>query len=244
MDYKQLVDEILKRVAAKMVDLESDNQSANKMNKRRILILTEQHGTICHELLENSKLQTSCRLECALQNEYNCDLKDYEAVVIYNLSNSALSKLAGGIMDTPFINLASKAILLGMKVLVPTEEIELYQYEKTAPDAYYAMMCDKLKLLQNSGVTVCKHCELENILAGCSQSPECLKKNLSLAEERKYAKIDKKVITEKDIKSVTADGATFISINRNAILTDLAKEYLNTRKVVIERENSSGREQR
>lgn len=240
MDYKQLVDEILIRVAAKMADLEGDSSAANK---RRILILTEHHGIICHELLENTKLQTCCQMDCALQKEYNCDLEDYDAIVIYNLTNHALSKLAGGIIDTPFTSLASKAILMGKRVLVPTEEIELYLYEKTAPDAYYAMMCDKLKLLQDSGVTICRNCELENILAGSCQSSECLKKEKSKTSERKYTKIEKKVITERDLKILTANGATCISINSNAILTDLAKEYLNTRKIAIEREISSGRRQ-
>lgn len=238
MDHKQLVDEILTRVTAKMADLEKDKQAAGK---RQILILAEQHGTICHELLENTKLKNCCYLDCALLNEYDCDLTDYEAVVIYNLSISALGKLAVGITDTPFTSLAAKAILMGKKVFVPTEEIELYRYEKTAPNAYYTMLCDKLRLLQASGVTVCPGCELERILADCSRLPECLKKNPGIAEERKHAKIDKKVITEKDIKAVTADGTACISINSNAILTDLAKEYSNNRRIVIERENSSVR---
>lgn len=235
MDYNQLVDEILKRVAIKMADLERDTSAANK---RRILLLTEQHGTLCHQLLESTKLQASCHMDCALLSEYDCDIEGYDAVVIYHLSNSALSKLAGGSLDTAFLSLASSAILRGKKVLLPKEEIELYRYEKTAPDAYYAMMCEKLKLLQNSGVILSNYCELENILAGSCQSIEDFDNKQSISN--KYVTIDKKVITEKDLRLITADGATGIRINCNAILTDLAKEYLNTRKIIVDREKSSG----
>ena len=217
MDYRQLVDEILKRVALKMTDLKEDT---SPINKRRILLLTEQHGTLCHQLLENTKLQDCCHMDCALLSEYACDLEEYEAVVIYQLSNSALSKLAGGILVSAFLSLASSAILMGKKVFIPKEEIELYRYEKTAPDAYYAMMCEKLKLLQDSGVI---------------QSTECSEKKHNTID--KYVKIDKKVITEKDLRLITADGANRIRINCNAILTDLAKEYLNTRKMVVDRED-------
>lgn len=232
MDYKQLVDEILKRVAVKMDNLEGEPSTTNK---RRILILTQHHGTLCHEMLESTKLQDCCHMDCALQKEYNCDIEEYEAVVIYNLSNSTLSKLAGGILDTAYLSLASSAILMGKKVLIPQEEIELYRYEKTAPDAYYAMMCEKLKLLQASGVILCNHCELENILTGSCRCSEGSEKKQSATGEP--FKIDKKVITERDLRQLTAEGATCIHINCNAILTDLAKEYLNTRKIVVDREN-------
>ena len=97
------------------------------------------------------------------------------------------------------------------------------------------MMCEKLKLLQDSGVILCNHCDLENILAGGCQSTECSEKKHNTID--KYVKIDKKVITEKDLRLITADGANRIRINCNAILTDLAKEYLNTRKMVVDRED-------
>lgn len=240
MDYKQLVDEILTRVAAKMAALENDLQAANK---RKILILTQQHGTICHELLENTGLLSGCQIDCALQMEHQCNVEEYDAIVVYNLTNQALCKLADASADTPFSSLASQAILLGKRVYIPMEEIELYRYENTAPTAYYAMMKQKLKLLQDSGVILCSNKDLENLLTSSCPGFECLRKEPSKEAERVYTKIDKKIITEKDLKLITENGTTCIGIKSNAILTDLAKEYLNTRKIAVERENGSGRKQ-
>jgi hypothetical protein len=73
---------------------------------------------------------------------------------------------------------------------------------------------------------------------------ECPKKELSAAKERIGIRIDKKVITERDLKKLAGDGVNCICINSNAILTDLAKEYLNYKKIMMEREPSTGRKQR
>ena len=240
MDYNQLVDEILTRVALKIASLDEEKSTTNQ---KRALILTEEHGIICHELLEHKRLQSYCHVDCALYLDYQCDLVNYDTVIIYNFTNQVLSKLAGGILDTPLLSLASKAILMGKRILIPTEEIELYRYEKTAPKAYYVMMSDKLKLLQESGVMFCPAVDLEKILTGNYQRPEAQKVEVSKGCETRYAKIEKKIVTEKDIKTFTANGINSIGINSNAILTDLAKEYLNTRGIRVERENSSGRKQ-
>lgn len=132
---------------------------------------------------------------------------------------------------------------MGKKVLIPTEEIELYQYEQTAPGAYYAMMGEKLKLLKDSGVTFCGHNDLEHIFKGSCPNPVCPKEEPNITKERKKVKIDKRIITESDLKKLTGDGINCICINCNTILTDLAKDYLKNRKIEIEREPSTGRKQ-
>ncbi len=250
MDYMLLVDEILSRVMKKLSEQDVSNNLPT--NKNKVLILTEQHQTICHELLENSKLQTCCEIECAFLKDYNCEMDDYDMVVIYHLTNHALCKLAGGICDSPFLSLASKAILLGEKILIPKSGIELYQYEKTAPKAYYAMMIEKLKLLEACGVIICDEREMELILTSCCPSHICQERiNLQDLEAQpdkskddvklmdalnsNIILIDKKVITESDIKKSIYDGTSCIHISSKAILSDLAKEYLHNRKIKIQR---------
>lgn len=241
MDNNLLVNEILTRVSAKLSELEARSYVTNK---RKILILTEQHGKICHELLENPRLQSCCQIECALLKEYNCDLNEYDTVVIYNISNNALAKIAGGIGDTPFTCMASKAILMGKKIYIPNQEIELYQYAQTAPTAYYAMLNDKLKLLRDSGVIFCQAEDLEQIFAG-SEQPRTGQKISGIANgEGKRIAIDKKVITELDIKKFYSNDVSCLCIPSKAILTDLAKEYLSSKRIEIEREPCMNGKQR
>lgn len=254
MDFDLVVEEILARVSEKLASVDAEKnktiekfkiiEKAKTIEKAKILILTEHHGIICHDLFENSNLHQEYLIDCALQNEYNCDLNNYEAIVIYSLSIDALSKLALGVCDTPFISLAARAILMGKKIFVPTQEIELYTYKLTAPYAYYSMMNEKLNLLKASGVIFCRQNELEKLIAEGKNIQESTVKEYKNIEEIKSATIDKKVIIESDIKKLFADGVTKICISSNAILTDLAKDYIHEWKIEIERESLADKKQR
>ena len=148
MDHNAIVEEILRRVAEKISEAEGSRAPcADSGGKPGLLILTQDHGTVCHATLESEALKARYRTDCALMRHYDVELDDYEAVVLFNLSCDAMAALASGACDSAYTRLASKAILSGKKVYVPTEEVELYQYRETAPAAYYNMMQQKLDLL-------------------------------------------------------------------------------------------------
>ena len=162
MDHNGIVEEILRRVAEKISEAEgSCAPCADSGGKPGLLILTQDHGAVCHATLESEALKARYRTDCALMHHYDVELDDYEAVVLFNLSCDAMAALASGACDSAYTRLASKAILSGKKVYVPTEEVELYQYRETAPAAYYNMMQQKLDLLVASGVVFCVPASLE-----------------------------------------------------------------------------------
>lgn len=256
MELNLLVDEILARVSEHLAGINVNTEKNPVTHKAKILVLTECDGTIFHGLLKNSNLQKYYQMDLAFQYQYNCDLSDYEAIVINNLSMDALSKLANGICDTPFISLATKAILMGKRILVPTEEIELYKYKNSAPYAFYSMMNEKLNLLSKSGVIFCKMNELEGLISKDHNLTECnqdgikhvgikhidSKQNEIIPDEIKSddikpLKLNKKIITEGDIRKLFVEGVKRIRINSNAILTDLAKDYIHNKRIEIERES-------
>jgi ethanolamine utilization protein len=249
MDFNLLVEEILARVSEHLAGVNTEQNTVTKKDK--ILIIAENHGTVCHGLLDNSNLQKYYHIECAMQRGYNCDLNDYEVIVMYNISIDALSKLASGICDTPFISLALKTILMGKKIFVPLEEVELYTYKNSAPCAYYSMMNEKLNLLSNSGVIFCKNNELEKLILEKYNLAECnidgskqddishdgTKYDEIKRDDIKPQKLSKKIITEGDIRKLFVEGTKSISINSNAILTDLAKDFIHNKQIEIERES-------
>ena len=116
MNFDALVDEIVARVSAKIAQQES---CGSDVGKPKLLILTEEHGSICHDMLESERLLSYYQTECALLKDYDCDMASYEAVILFGLTNEALARLAGGVCDTPFTRLAQKAILTGKKNLCP-----------------------------------------------------------------------------------------------------------------------------
>ena len=143
MDHNAIVEEILRRVAQKISEAEgSCAECADCGGKPGLLILTQDHGTDCHATLENEALKARYHTDCALMHHYEVDLDAYEAVVLFNLSCDAMAALASGACDTAYTRLASKAILSGKKVYVPTDPYEkklqrsLLQYYKPENKRY------------------------------------------------------------------------------------------------------------
>lgn len=63
--------------------------------KPGLLILTQEHGSVCHSMLESPRLLEYYRTDCALMKEYDCEMADYEAVILFDLTVDALTRLAG-----------------------------------------------------------------------------------------------------------------------------------------------------
>lgn len=240
MDFDALVQEIVSRVAAK-IDESAPATTIVCDDKPRLLILTQQHGTLCHAMLESDKLREYYHTECALMCEYQCDPSAYEAVVLFGLTNDVLGKLDCGVCDTPFTSLAQKLILSGKKVFIPEEEIELFKYEQTAPPAYYAMMRAKLEFLRSAGVTFCSSQALEEVILtgeACVPSAACAPAAVKPAPKLAAveASIPKKVISEKDVVAAFTPGVTAIRVPKNAIFTDLARDYAKMHRIQIIRD--------
>lgn len=245
MNTDLLLQEICKRVQEKLQTIEQETLPS-------ILVLTEDHGSLCHETLENSKLCQYYRMECALLAQYQCSIENYEAVVVYTMSNEALGKIAHGIFDNGFTRLFGHALLEGKKIYLSQEGIELYRYKNTAPQAFYQRLEENLELLKKSGVIITAHSQIaEQILNG--QSENCLCEEEAAAEEQPVCLenrqeevtetvLDKKIITEKDMIPLGHQHIRQVVIREKAILSDLAKEYAAKHNILIQRRDiSSGK---
>ncbi len=241
MDHSKLIDEIVSRVAAKLAESEGGVSRADAdAAKPGLLILTQQHSEVCHAGLENEALRARFRADCALLCNYEVKMADYEAVVLYQLTNDALGKLAGGVCDTPFTRLASEAILMGKRIYVPTEEVELYRYASTAPAPYYAMMRGKLDLLTASGMVICAQSGLSRALVegwggitpATSPAPGHAPENRVGRELR----LTKRLLSERDVTSASAEHFTTIRIPAKCIITALAQECAKSAGITLVRD--------
>lgn len=244
MDHKELVELILARVVEKLAQSGACSQGCPACGgptpddgRPGLLILTQEHGEDCHHVLEDPRLTARYRTECALQRDYQVDLDKFEAVVIYQFTNEALCKLAGGICDTPFLKLAQQALLAGKRVFVPTEEMEAMRATSCKlPAPYCAMLQEKLALLTACGLTICSQQNLAGaILDGaCPACPAAPAEPAAQPEPRGPAKelcIDKRVLTERDVIAADKDEVTCIRTGEKTILTALAVEYAKSKGI-------------
>lgn len=244
MDQSKLIDEIVSRVAAKLAEAAGETfpgeacDGCGDPDRPALLVLTQQHGTDCHALLDSQTLRGRYRTDCALLSEGNIDIADYEVVVLYQLTNEALGKLACGVCDTPYTKLASQAILMGKRVYVPTEEVELYRYASTAPAAYYAMMREKLDLLANSGVVICAQSSLERAILATSagSAPACPVPPTQPDRTEKELRLTKRLLSERDVASASAEHFTCIRLPAKCIITALAQECARERGICLVRD--------
>lgn len=90
MDHNAIVDEILRRVAEKISEAEGGSADCGECgdcgDKPGLLILTQDHGTACHAMLESEALKAHYSTDCALMHHYEVDLNNFEAVILFNLT--------------------------------------------------------------------------------------------------------------------------------------------------------------
>lgn len=266
MDMDALIDEICRRVLQKAAGLEEADRAVPEEKKEMsglrpgLLILTAEHGTECHRMLEHEKLLEKYQTRCALLAEYQCPVSDCEAVIACSLTNEALGKIAHGIFDSGYTRMFGEALLSGKKIYVPEEEIELYRYRETAPKPFYDCLEANLELLKSSGVTVVPFAAIPELLLredgenpetakSCGQTEsECRAAETADCgknpEQVKEAALLKKIITERDMAALGNEKVQRVIVGEKAILTDLAKEYAARHKIVIRRQEiSSGKKE-
>lgn len=243
MDFDALVNEICRRVLERIAACEKEGP-ASELPK--YLVISDDHGTKCHQCLECPVLAEHFRMECALQKDWNFDLNDYEGIVAFGLTNENLGKIGNGVLDTPYTKTFGKAILLGKKIFVPKDEVELYSYRSSAPGGYYGKLAENLALVKKCGVFVGTNEEIQAAMLGKTEkaAPEIPKFSGESKEivvtpvpvkEAKETVIRKKVITERDVTNAADEGATKLVVDAKSIITDLAKEYAAGHDMVIEK---------
>lgn len=210
MDFNQLVEEIVARVAAKIEAESAPVAVSVDSGKPKLLILTQEHGTLCHQMLESPRLAEYYQTECALLQDYQCALESYEAVILFGLDLELMGRLSGGLCETPASRLAQKALLLGKKVFVPQETVELLKYADSAPAVKPPAPVEVIQVPTAAP-------------AAPAASGDC-------------ARLDKRIVTERDVNAVYKRGMTTVYVCQKAIITDLAREYAQARGVEIVRD--------
>ena len=193
---------------------------------RKPLILTGGHGTTCHGVLER------IGGECALMGAYDgADLDGACCVVLYDLTLENMSKLACGCADSPYTALAARALLGGMPVYAVREGIELLACGQQQ-GAYYNVLRGNLSKLEKCGVTIVAEADLEKAALGAIEpnAPAGSKGCAAAVFE-----VQKKILSENDVKQAHANGACEIVIGAKTIITSLASELAIKRSIRITR---------
>lgn len=240
MSYDDLVNEIVKRVGAKLE--EAERAEAGASAKPRLLLLAQTDGPLLRKVAASEELSSKWQLLTSLGERYIDDLSSCQAVVLFNMDNPALAKIAEGAWDTPYTDAVVRAILLGKKLFLAKEEVDLYNYIETAPQPYYEMLLKKLELLQKSNVVLCPADQLIATVNGAptAQATACVSGSCA-AKPKLQLTLDKHVITERDLRASRENGAGSLRIPARSVVTDLAREYASSAGIELIRAEESPR---
>lgn len=219
MTIEQIVDQVYNQVKI-MLETASDSSFPKALMMTRSKAESEATSNI------EAELSQVCTFINSSDLNNNCDLTDYEFIVIKNLDNDYLAKLSGGIFETPYLRLINEAIMLGKKVFLPQEGIEFLKYEKTAPVAFMQNFNGKLNELKRWKIIVKPEAEL---IGELRKQYAKIGKNYGNAANT----LDKRVITSKDISSLWNLGCREMSISEKSIVTDVAMELIEKNKIKI-----------
>ena len=247
MELDAMISEICRKVQERVAELEKEEAASDAKadeSKPALLVLAEDHGMTCHPVLESKKLAECYRVDCALLKGEDCDVASYEGVIAFTLTNESLGKIANGIFDNDYTRRFGTALLLGKRIFIAEEEVELYRYKDTAPAGYYSRLEENLKFLQQNGVTIVPLEQLEAAVLGEAVSAETKaapKKEEPVVEKEqpapgKTVQLTKRIITERDVISAREEKVSCILVGKKAILSDLAKEYAKKYGISIARD--------
>ena len=235
MDMDLLIELAVRAVKA-YLEKEGVVAAAAPVEPRKALVLTEEHcGETCSIENYGSEL---CKVDCALAQNYEVNVDDYDVVVVRSMTNSNLFKIANGCTDNKFLALAAEAILKGKRVIMVKECVEILKYAETAPKALYNNIYKNLQILLDSGVELAPEENVKTALTDgievpaevpAAPAPAAVKEEAPAPAPKAESDdsvlvLTKRVVTERDIKAAAAQHYTKIQLPEKPVITYLAKD--------------------
>lgn len=235
MDMDLLIELAVRAVKA-YLEKEGVVPAAAPVEPRKALVLTEEHcGETCSIENYGSEL---CKVDCALAQNYEVNVDDYDVVVVRSMTNSNLFKIANGCTDNKFLALAAEAILKGKRVIMVKECVEILKYAETAPKALYNNIYKNLQILLDSGVELVEEENVKTALTDgievpaevpATPAPAAVKEEAPAPAPKAESAdsvlvLTKRVVTERDIKEAAAKHYKKIQLPEKPVITYLAKD--------------------
>ncbi|RXM57333.1 hypothetical protein DP133_09475 [Clostridium tetani] len=242
MDKDKLIElitkEVMKRI--KLTMEENNRKEENHKNNKTILIL-ENSKDLCPIVKKN--LDENKILVDSIDNIK--DIETYEFILIQNLSNNELINISKGYSNSDKEKAIINILLRGKNIYALEKGLEYKNYENTSPRALLEVFKGYKNNLTSFGITftslrdlitsiksnkelkeVCPIEKLESKLEDKSQNNKCIRKT-----------IDKKLISEMDIKNIEKEGIKEITISKKSIVTPLAKDFARVNNINIKIES-------
>lgn len=233
---------LIDAVAAEVIKrLNQEYQEEPAAAKKRVVLLT---------------VEAVPELENVLKPYYDVlyfdeSLRDCDVLIIPKLCLQLLSNLANGLSTGPRERFVLTMLLKGREVIALEEGLLYRKYKPTAPVLLYKLYDEFANKLRAYGIQLVKE---HDLLTACLEDSHVeagtgLQVEQQLAERREDAHVEsapsnphaqefvlnRKVITEAELKKYRLHNGKDIVIDRHSIITPLAQDYLRMQKMQVHR---------
>ncbi|SHI97702.1 hypothetical protein [Lutispora thermophila] len=166
------------------------------------------------------------------------DLDNYEHIIIDGMSNYHLVTSALLVPGTDISKLILKGRLTGKKVYVEKSSLEYKKYEVTIDKGLKEKFEFYEKTIAGYGVQFFNTQDIIKVIIGsCENIIAVDERNLEKkCREEECFLLDKKLITEQDLRKLVQKGHRKIRIGNKSIITPLAKDYIKINNICLFKE--------
>lgn len=176
--------------------------------------------------------------------EYHSDYSDdlaldnYEHIIIDGMSNFHLVTSALLVPGTNISKLILKARLTGKKVYVEKNSLEYKKYEGTIDKGLKEKFECYEKTVASYGVQFSNAQDIVKSVKGNCENTIAVDEESSVEKyrEEECCILDKKLITEQDLRKFVQKGHKKIRIGNKSIITPLAKDYIKIHNICLFKE--------
>lgn len=228
MDYEKLIEFLVDEIYKKIHD--EDNKSNYLEKKKSIVVIGENDVDFYKEALKEFDI-----------NPLTSECKDCDILLISKLCIKGLSNISQGTCTTKAENFALEMLLKGKKVYILEDGIEYRKYKNTAPKVLYNKYIKFEEELLAYGIEIINDLnELSIESRDQKVSFNGIKEEKDLepsitADELTINLSNKKLVSESDLRKPHINGVKTLIIDKKAMLTPLAKDYIriNNLNVVL-----------
>lgn len=165
-------------------------------------------------------------------------IDNYESIVIEGLTNFELVSSALLVPGTNVSKLILKGRLTGKTIYIEKESIEYKKHKSIIDKGLERKLEHYVDCLRDYGVKILKAQEIvEDIKAHNGNVNLNNETNVkSACQSKDQCRLDKKLITEQDLKKLIQQGHKIIQISKGSIITPLAKDYIKTNNMSLFKE--------
>lgn len=204
MEYDKLVNTIVYEVLKKI-----DENNFENANKKTAVIFEKDDLQKYSNIMEQE-------YEVVLYHEH---LRECNIIVITQLCLKTMANLANLISSTKEENFIIKMLMEGKKIYIAEEGLIYKKYKNSAPKQVYNKYLEFENMLKNYGIEI-----MNNSLN---------KTNKCTMNKDQSTVINKKLITECDIKKQYLMGNKIISVDNKSVITPLAQDYIKMNHIEI-----------